>query len=75
MKSPADKNKKNRNRQALVTNPSLVLADEPTGNLDSHTTDEILNVLEEIHQEGNTVVLITHEDSCSCSLWQNSPFT
>ncbi|MEM9189560.1 MAG: ABC transporter ATP-binding protein [Myxococcota bacterium] len=47
--------------RALVTNPPLILADEPTGNLDSETTGEVLEVLDAIHQEGRTVVVVTHE--------------
>jgi len=47
--------------RALVNNPSLILADEPTGNLDSKSGDEIMAVFETIHQQGNTVVLVTHE--------------
>jgi putative ABC transport system ATP-binding protein len=47
--------------RALVTNPSLILADEPTGNLDSRSTDEILGIFERLNGEGRTVVLITHE--------------
>lgn len=48
--------------RALVTNPSLILADEPTGNLDSASTEEVLNLLKQTHERGNTIVLITHED-------------
>jgi len=47
--------------RALVNNPSIVLADEPTGNLDSKTSVEIMGLLEEIHSEGNTIILVTHE--------------
>ena len=48
--------------RAIVTNPSLILADEPTGNLDSKTTAEIMDIFHELHERGNTIVLITHED-------------
>jgi putative ABC transport system ATP-binding protein len=47
--------------RALVTEPSLILADEPTGNLDSTTSDDIMGVFEALHCEGATIVLITHE--------------
>jgi putative ABC transport system ATP-binding protein len=47
--------------RALVNNPSLILADEPTGNLDSKTSIEIMALFEEIHAKGNTIVLVTHE--------------
>jgi len=48
--------------RALVNNPSIVLADEPTGNLDSKTSIEILGLLEQIHKEGNTIIVVTHEE-------------
>jgi len=48
--------------RALVTNPSLILADEPTGNLDSKTTREIMDMFHELHKQGNTIVLITHDN-------------
>jgi putative ABC transport system ATP-binding protein len=47
--------------RAIVTNPSLILADEPTGNLDSHSTAEVLGIFALLNEEGRTVVLITHE--------------
>ncbi len=48
--------------RAIVTNPSLVLADEPTGNLDTASSNEVMGIFSEINAEGRTVVLITHED-------------
>ncbi len=48
--------------RALVTRPSLILGDEPTGNLDSHTTAEIMDMFHELHDQGNTIVLITHDN-------------
>ena len=48
--------------RALVNTPSIILADEPTGNLDSKTSIEILGLMEEIHKKGNTVIVVTHEE-------------
>lgn len=48
--------------RALVNTPSLLLADEPTGNLDSVTSREILNLFDQLHQKGNTIVVVTHEE-------------
>ncbi|WP_317168293.1 ABC transporter ATP-binding protein [Flavobacterium silvaticum] len=48
--------------RALVNKPSIILADEPTGNLDSKTSVEIMNLFAEIHNNGNTVILVTHEE-------------
>jgi putative ABC transport system ATP-binding protein len=49
--------------RALVTKPSIILADEPTGNLDSRTGDEIMQLFDRLHQGGNTIILVTHEES------------
>ncbi|MBV6471925.1 MAG: putative ABC transporter ATP-binding protein YknY [Saprospiraceae bacterium] len=48
--------------RALVNNPSIILADEPTGNLDTKTSEEILAIFQKIHEMGNTIILITHEN-------------
>jgi putative ABC transport system ATP-binding protein len=48
--------------RALVNNPSIILADEPTGNLDSKTTVEIMNLIRDIHRAGNTIIVVTHEE-------------
>jgi len=47
--------------RALLMNPTIIMADEPTGNLDSKATKEILNIFKSLHQKGNTIILITHE--------------
>jgi putative ABC transport system ATP-binding protein len=47
--------------RSLVNNPKFILADEPTGNLDSKTTDEILTLLERLNEEGRTIIMVTHE--------------
>jgi putative ABC transport system ATP-binding protein len=51
--------------RALINNPSIILADEPTGNLDSKTSHEIMDILGKIHNDGNTVILVTHEEDIS----------
>ncbi|MEW6738704.1 MAG: ABC transporter ATP-binding protein [Nitrospirota bacterium] len=51
--------------RALINNPSLILADEPTGNLDSKTGQEIMDIFKSIHKEGATIIMVTHEKSIS----------
>ena len=48
--------------RALINNPSIILADEPTGNLDTKTSIEIMGLIEDIHDKGNTIILVTHEE-------------
>lgn len=48
--------------RALVNNPSIILADEPTGNLDTRTSYEIMELFDQLHQKGNTIIVVTHED-------------
>jgi len=48
--------------RALVNNPSIILADEPTGNLDSATSEEIMALFQDIHKNGNTIIIVTHEE-------------
>ena len=48
--------------RALINHPSILLADEPTGNLDSKTSEEIMKLFAQIHQAGNTIILVTHEE-------------
>jgi putative ABC transport system ATP-binding protein len=48
--------------RALINNPAIILADEPTGNLDSTTGEEIMEIFEQLHESGNTIILITHEE-------------
>lgn len=51
--------------RALVNNPSIILADEPTGNLDTRTSFEIMEIFEKLHEKGNTIILVTHEKDIS----------
>jgi putative ABC transport system ATP-binding protein len=56
--------------RALVNDPSILLADEPTGNLDSATSGEIMDLFDELHQSGNTVILVTHEPDVAAHAWR-----
>jgi putative ABC transport system ATP-binding protein len=57
--------------RALVNKPSIVLADEPTGNLDSKTGEEIMGVFAQLHQQGNTIILVTHEPDIAQHAWRS----
>ncbi len=59
--------------RALVNNPSLILADEPTGNLDTKTGLEIMNLFDRLHQAGNTIILVTHEHDVAAYANRGSP--
>jgi len=56
--------------RALVNNPSILLADEPTGNLDTATGNEIMALFARLHQQGNTIVLVTHEHDIAMNAWR-----
>lgn len=56
--------------RALVNSPSIILADEPTGNLDSKTSVEIMSLLEQLHEKGNTIILVTHEPDIAAHAWR-----
>ena len=54
--------------RAIAARPPVILADEPTGNLDSHSTQDIMNVLKELHKSGRTVILITHDNDIAAQV-------
>jgi len=56
--------------RALVNNPSILLADEPTGNLDTATGNEIMGLFERLHEQGNTIILVTHENDIAQHAWR-----
>ena len=60
--------------RAIINQPSLLLADEPTGALDSQTTREVLELFDELHQQGITLVLVTHEDDVAARARQIARF-
>ena len=51
--------------RAIVNNPALILADEPTGNLDSANGNDVMNILSQLHQSGTTIAMVTHSPSCA----------
>jgi putative ABC transport system ATP-binding protein len=56
--------------RAIINRPALLLADEPTGALDSHTTGEVLEIFDELHRQGITLVMVTHEDDVAARAQQ-----
>jgi len=56
--------------RALITRPAIVLADEPTGNLDTATGNEIMGLFERLHEQGNTIILVTHEHDIAQHAWR-----